>query len=59
MAQGVAWTPAHVYLYKFSHEPVQVGFMSLKPDSHLSKKILLFASWIALQKWWKMLFISS
>ena len=31
----------------------------LKSDSHLPTEILLFASTIALQKWWKMLFISS
>ena len=31
----------------------------LKSDSHLPKNSLLFASMIALQKWWKMLFISS
>ena len=31
----------------------------LKSDSNLLKKNLLFASMIALQKWWKMLFISS
>ena len=30
-----------------------------KNDSHLSKKKKLFASFIALQKWWKMFFISS
>ena len=33
--------------------------VSLKLNSDLPKKILLFASMIALQKWWKMLFISS
>ena len=32
--------------------------LNLKSDSQLSKKIL-FASTIVLQKWWKMLFISS
>ena len=33
---------------------------SLKSDSHLPKKnFLLFTSMITLQKWWKMLFISS
>ena len=31
----------------------------LKSDSHLPKKFVLFASMIALQKWWKMLFIPS
>ena len=32
---------------------------NLKSDSHLPKSFLLFASMIALQKWWKMFFISS
>ena len=31
----------------------------LKLGFHLPQKIVLFASIIALQKWWKMLFISS
>ena len=31
----------------------------LKSDSHLPKTIFWFASMIALQKWWEMLFISS
>ena len=31
----------------------------LKSDSHLPKKFFLLASMIALQKWWKILFISS
>ena len=31
----------------------------LKSDSHLPKKVFLFASKIAFQKLWKMLFISS
>ena len=34
-------------------------FNTLKSGSHLPKKAFLFASVIALQKWWKMLFISS
>ena len=31
-------------------------YIKLKSDSHLPKKIPLFASMKALQKWWKMLF---
>ena len=38
----------------FTPQPI----ISLKSDSHLSKKMFLFASMIALQKWWKMFFIS-
>ena len=33
-------------------------YLDLKPDSHLPKKIVLFASLKVLLKWWKMLFIS-
>ena len=31
----------------------------LKPDPHLPKKVILFASMKTLWKWWKMLVISS
>ena len=45
----------------FSHEPLAhcQNVASLKSYSNLSKKKLLFASMIALQNWWKMLFNSS
>ena len=32
---------------------------ALKSDSHFAKKIFLYASMIVLQKWWKILFVSS
>ena len=33
------------------------GRTRLKSDSHLPKKIILFALMIALQKWWKILIL--
>ena len=43
----------------FKHLVANARIQILKSDSHLPKKISLFASMKAMYKWWKMLFTLS
>ena len=46
-------------IYLYQEDPYEVKHQLLKLNSHLSEKPVLFASMLALRKWWKTLFISS
>ena len=46
-------------IYLYQEDPYEVKYQYLKSGSHLPKKSVLFASMLALKKWWKTLFISS